>query len=273
MSDRRHHREGEAPPPPERLATSAVDAHCHLDLMDVPVADAIATACSVGIARVVTVGIDVESSQWQVATAAEHADVFAAVAIHPNEAHRADEQAWAAIAALAGDPKVVAVGETGLDRYRTGADGWARQEESFRRHLAIAVESDKAVMIHDRDAHDAVLEVLASEPPPPHVVFHCFSGDAEFAKRCVDAGHVLSFAGNITFKNAEQLRDAVAVTPLDQLLVETDAPFLTPMPYRGRPNAPYLVPLTVRAIAAVKGISEEDVAAGVTATAARVFRW
>jgi TatD DNase family protein len=266
-------RDGEAPPPPEPLTTAAIDAHCHLDLMDVSVADTVAAAHAVGIARLVTIGIDVPSSQWQVETARAHDDVYASVAIHPNEAHTADDEAWAAIAALACEPVVVGVGETGLDHFRTASDGWAKQEESFRRHIAIAKDAAKALVIHDRDAHDDVLRVLESEGPPEHVVFHCFSGDRDFARRCVDRGYVLSFAGNITFKNAQDLRDAAAVTPLEQMLVETDAPFLTPMPYRGRPNAPYLVPLTVRALAEVTGTDPDLVAAGVSATAQRVFGW
>lgn len=266
-------RTGEPPPPPDPLATPALDSHCHLDLMDVDVATAVKQAQSAGIERIVTVGIDLPTSQWQVDTAAAYDDVYAAVAIHPNEAVGADEPAWEGIASLATHPKVVAVGETGLDRFRTGEDGWAAQEESFRRHIAIAKDAGKALVIHDRDAHDEVLSVLVSEGAPERVVFHCFSGDEQFARRCVDRGYVLSFAGNVTFKNAQNLRDAAAVTPLDQLLVETDAPFLTPMPHRGRPNAPYLVPLTVRAIAAVKGVTEEDVAAAVTGTATRVFGW
>jgi TatD DNase family protein len=176
------------------------------------------------------------------------------------------------IAGLAADRNVVAVGETGLDYYRTDEAGRPRQEESFRRHIAIAKVTGKALVIHDRDAHDDVLRVLDDEGAPEHVVFHCFSGDAAFARRCIDRGHVLSYAGNITFKNAQDLRDAAAITPPDQLLVETDAPFLTPMPYRGRPNASYLIPLTVRALAEIQGRSESEVATSVTQTAERVFR-
>ena len=273
-----HGRVGAAPPAPEPLPVAAVDSHCHLDLMEVAVEDAVAAAKAVGIARIVTVGIDVPSSQWQVETANAHDAVWATVAIHPNEAHSLaaggeSEKAWACIAKLARDARTVAVGETGLDHYRTEADGWLAQEESFRRHIDIAKATGKALVIHDRDAHDDVLRVLDAEGAPPHVVFHCFSGDEQFARRCVERGHVLSFAGNVTFKNADDLRAAAAVTPLDQMLVETDAPFLTPMPYRGRPNAPYLVPLTVAALAGVKGVAVGDVAAGVAATAARVFGW
>jgi len=266
-------RTGEAPPAPEPLRVDAVDSHCHLDLMDGTVADAVEAARAVGITRLVTIGIDVPSSRWQVEAAATHPDVWATVAIHPNEAPSADEAGWDEIARLATDDKVVGVGETGLDHYRTADDGWRAQEESFRRHIAIAKDTRKALVIHDRDAHDDVLRVLESEGAPEHVVFHCFSGDEAFARACVDRGYVLSFAGNVTFKNAGDLRAAAAVTPLDQLLVETDAPFLTPMPYRGRPNSSYLVPLTVRALAEVRGCDEDEVSAGVTRTAERVFRW
>jgi TatD DNase family protein len=266
-------REGEPPPPPEPLPRPALDSHCHLDLMDVPVADAIAAATAVGIERMITVGIDVETSRWQVATAEQHDSVYAAVAVHPNESPAAGEDDWAEIERLAAHPKVVAVGETGLDHYRTGDGGWRAQEESFRRHIAIAKRSGKALVIHDRDAHDDVLRVLDAEGAPERVVFHCFSGDAAFARRCADRGYVMSFAGNITFKNADDLRAAAAVAPAELLLVETDAPFLTPMPYRGRPNAPYLVPLTVAALAEIRGADPADVADAVTATAARVFAW
>ena len=229
-------------------------------------------ARAVGVTRLVTIGIDVPSSQWQVRTAAAYDDVYATVAIHPNEAPTATDDDLDRIAELAQDPNVVAVGETGLDHYRTDVDGRPRQEESFRRHIAIAKECGKALVIHDRDAHDDVLRVLDDEGAPEHVVFHCFSGDAEFARRCVERGHVLSYAGNITFKNAQDLRDAASTTPLDQLLVETDAPFLTPMPYRGRPNASYLIPLTVRALAELHRVEEDEIATAVTRNAERIFR-
>jgi TatD DNase family protein len=266
-------RAGDEPPAPPALTSPALDSHCHLDLMSVDVADALAAAHAVGVQRVVQVGVDVDSSRWSAKVAASRDDVWAAVAIHPNEAPTVDPAARAEIAEMAGQPRVVAIGETGLDHFRTDEAGWPAQEESFRAHIAIAKSAGKALMIHDRDAHEDVLRVLHSEGAPDRVVFHCFSGDAAFARRCVERGFVLSFAGNVTFKNAQPLRDAVAATPLDQLLVETDAPFLTPMPYRGRPNAPYLVPLTVRAIAAVKGVAEDKVASSVTTTAAWVFGW
>lgn len=266
-------RSGAAPPAPEPLTVSAVDSHAHLDLCKVEVDELMVVAKAVGIERVVQIGVDVESSRWSAELAATRDDVWAAVAIHPNEAPAAGEAEWAAITELAAQPRVVAIGETGIDHYRTGDDGWPAQDESFRRHIAIAKASGKPVMIHDREAHQDVLRVLDSEGAPEKVIFHCFSGDAAFAKQCIDRGYVLSFAGNVTFKNAQDLRDAAAITPLDQLLVETDAPFLTPMPYRGRPNAPYLVPITIRAIAAAKGIAADEIATAVTSTALQVFGW
>lgn len=266
-------RKGEPPPAPPALTTPALDSHCHLDLINRDVAEIMAEAKAVGIERVVQIGIDVPSSQWSADLAASRDDVWAAVAIHPNESPTAGESEWQAIAELASQDRVVAIGETGLDHFRTPEEQWQAQEDSFRRHIAIAKESGKALVIHDRDAHQDVLRVLDSEGAPDQVVFHCFSGDAGFARQCADAGYVMSFAGNMTFKNAQDLRDAAAVAPLEQLLVETDGPFLTPMPYRGAPNAPYLIPITIRAIAEVKGVSEDEISAAVTANAARVFAW
>ncbi len=266
-------READPPPAPEPLPAPALDSHCHLDHMDVPVADTVARAAAVGITRIVQVGTDVESSRWSAEVAAEHDAVLAAVAVHPNEAARggAGPDALAEIDRLAGHPRVRAVGETGLDRFRTGPEGYAVQEASFRAHIDIAKRHDKALVIHDRDAHDDVLRVLAEEGAPERTVFHCFSGDAAMARTCVEHGYVLSFAGPLTFKNAAGLRAAAALVPLDHLLVETDAPFLTPMPYRGRPNAPYLVPLTIRALAEVKQVPLEQLCATLTGTATRIF--
>ena len=223
--------------------------------------------------RVVTVGIDVPSSQWCADTAAAHDGVVATVALHPNEAPESTDldADLAAITELAALPQVRAIGETGLDYYRTAEAGRPQQEESFRRHIALAKASGKALVIHDRDAHADVLRVLDDEGAPEHVVLHCFSGDADFARECGERGFVLSFAGNVTFKNAGQLRDALAVTPLDRLLVETDAPFLTPVPHRGKHNAPNLVALTLRAMAELKAVPEAELAAAVSATASRVF--
>ncbi|WP_018634674.1 TatD family hydrolase [Parafrankia elaeagni] len=265
-------RSGDPPPPPEALPVPAVDAHCHLDLMDTPVVEAIAAARSVGITRMITVGVDLATSRWQAGVAAEHPEVRAAVAIHPNEAAGGvPEETFEAIAALARTAGVVAVGETGLDYYRTAPEQHAAQQESFRRHIAIARETGRALMIHDREAHDDTLRILAEEGAPEHVVFHAFSGDAAMAKVCADAGYVMSFAGNVTFRNAEALREAAAVAPAELLLVETDAPYLTPVPWRGRPGGPYLIPLTLRVLAQTRGVAVDELAAQVTANAERTF--
>ena len=263
-------RDGAAPPAPEPLRVAVVDAHCHLDLMGGDVQAALDAAAAVGVPRVVTIGVDVASSRLAAEQAAAYDAVAAAVAIHPNSASEATEEALGEIARLAALPHVRAVGETGLDFYRDTADV-ADQQRSFRAHIAIAKEAGKALVIHDRDAHDAVLAALDEEGAPDRTVFHCFSGDAAMARLCADRGYFMSFAGNVTFKNAQHLRDAAAVVPLDLLLVETDAPFLAPMPHRGAPNAPYLVPLTVRALASAKGADEDAVAAAIAANAARVF--
>ena len=262
-------------PAPAPLPAPAFDAHTHLDMLPGPVEAVLAAARAAGIARVVTVGCDVDSSRWAAARAAEYCDVYAAVAIHPNETARAQarhgrEYALAEIAALAELPHVRAVGETGLDYYRDHA-AHALQREWFAAHIEIAKAAGKALMIHDRDAHDDVLGILAQEGAPDHVVFHCFSGDAEMAKRCADAGYVMSFAGNVTFPNAAQLREAASVAPADLILVETDAPFLTPVPNRGRMNAPAQVAHTVRAIAEVKRVDVADLCATIMATGERVF--
>ena len=263
-------RAGTPPPPPDPLPAEVVDSHCHLDAMGVDIGQSLERARSVGVTRVVTVGDTLESSRWCAATAASFPAVVAAVAVHPNEVAGIDESTWDGLAELAALPQVRAVGETGLDFYRDRVPP-AEQEEAFRRHIALAKSVRKALVIHDRDAHSAVLRVLAEEGAPEWTVMHCFSGDAELARRCVRAGYVLSFAGTVTFSNAASLREAAAVVPTDQLLVETDAPFLTPVPYRGRPNAPYLVPLTVRALAAVKTVHIEHLCEEVTRTAQRVF--
>jgi TatD DNase family protein len=263
-------RESTPPPAPEPLAVEVVDAHCHLDLMGGDVAGAMAAAQAVGVRRVVTIGIDVETSRWCATAADEHPDVYAAVAVHPNEAGSATPAALAEIARLAALPQVRAVGETGLDYYRTTATP-AQQQESFRAHIAIAKEAGVALVIHDREAHPDVLRILAEEGAPERTVFHCFSGDVELAKTCAEHRYLMSFAGNVTFKNAGGLREAAAIAPRELLLVETDAPFLTPAPHRGAPNAPYLVPLTVRALAATRGDDVDELGAALAANAERVF--
>jgi TatD DNase family protein len=274
MSARSHGRTGEPPPAPEPLAVPVLDSHCHLDLMGVPVEQALEHARAVGVDTVVQVGVDLASSRWSAQVAAEHDEVWAAVALHPNEAGRggATDEALREVEALASLPQVRAVGETGLDHYRTtDAEGRRAQEQSFRAHIAIAKRTGTALVIHDRDAHDDVVRVLREEGAPERVVFHCFSGDAELARLCADQGWLMSFAGPVTFKANAALREAARTTPLDLLLVETDAPFLTPTPYRGRPNAPYLVPHTVRALAQAKGVDVDALCAAVAATGRRVL--
>jgi TatD DNase family protein len=281
-----HTRDRERPPLPEPLRTPVIDTHCHLDIHDgddgatwLGIDEAVARAAAVGVTRIVQVGCDLPSARWSVRAAAEHPDVVATVALHPNEAPRILERegraaldaAYAEIAELAALPQVRAVGETGMDRFRTGDGGRAVQEESFRQHIAIAKALGKPVVIHDRDAHDDVIRILESEGAPDTVVFHCYSGDAEMARYCTDRGWYLSFAGTVTFKNAGALRESVAVAPLDRVLVETDAPYLTPMPYRGRPNASYLVPLTVRGKAEAAAVDEDTMAAALWENARRAF--
>lgn len=285
----------DAPPPlPEPLRVAVADSHTHLDMQSGTVEEGLAKAASVGVAAVVQVGCDVKGSRWAAETAAAYDNVHAAVALHPNEAPRivhgdpdgwsrqgarpgggeaALDEALAEIEALAALDHVKAVGETGLDHFRTGPEGMAAQERSFRAHIEIAKRRGKALVIHDRDAHADVLRVLREEGAPERTVFHCFSGDADMARECAAAGYYMSFAGTVTFKNAAPLREALAVAPPELVLVETDAPYLTPAPYRGRPNAPYLLPLTVRAMAAVRGIHEDAMATALAANTARAFAY
>ncbi|WP_431945618.1 TatD family hydrolase [Actinacidiphila sp. bgisy167] len=282
-----------APPLPEPLAVPVADSHTHLDMQEGGVEEALAKAASVGVTTVVQVGCDVDGSHWAARTAAAYDAVWAAVALHPNEAPRlvhgepggggprqgareaggraALDAALEEIDALAALPQVRGVGETGLDYFRTGPEGLEAQQYSFRRHIDMAKRHGKALVIHDREAHADVLRILDEEGAPGTVVFHCYSGDADMTKVCADKGYFMSFAGNVTYKSNQSLRDAVAVAPAELLLVETDAPFLTPVPHRGRPNAPYLIPVTLRAMAAVRGAAEDELAAAVAHNTARAF--
>ncbi|MFC3994796.1 TatD family hydrolase [Nocardiopsis sediminis] len=287
------------PPPPEPLRVAVADSHTHMDMQTPDTAEIIAAAEAVGVTPLIQVGVDESSSRWAAQVAEEYPTVWAAVALHPNEAPRivhgdgaegveVDDTDWAGkvrpaggtagleaalaeIDRLAALPQVRAVGETGLDYFRTGGEGVAAQQESFRRHIDIAKRHGRALMIHDRDAHDDVLRILKEEGAPDTVVFHCFSGDAAMARVCAERGYTMSFAGTVTFASAQGLREAAAVAPADLILVETDAPFLTPKPYRGRPNAPYLIPHTLRAVAEAKGMDEDTLAEAVAANGRRVF--
>ncbi|PYD00634.1 deoxyribonuclease [Microbacterium esteraromaticum] len=268
------------PAAPEPLTVPVYDNHAHLEITDgvepLSLTEQLDRAEAVGIAGVVQASGDVESSRWAVDAAASDPRVLAAVAIHPNDAPtyaaegRLDE-AIAVIDELAAHPRTRAIGETGLDYFRTDEPGRPAQHESFEAHIALAKKHGIAMQIHDRDAHDDVLETLTRVGAPEKTVFHCFSGDDAMARVAADAGYWLSFAGNITFKNAQNLRDALKVTPLERILVETDAPFLTPVPLRGRPNAPYLVPLTVRFMAAELDVDLDELCAQLAANTLAVY--
>ncbi len=269
------------PPLPEPLPVPVVDNHCHLDIQDgdnwLDTDTALELASSVGVPRIVQIGCDLPGARWAVETATAYDAIVAGVAIHPNEAPRLEadgelDTALTEIERLAtSSERVRAVGETGLDYYRTGPEGVAAQKRSFAAHIAMARRLDKTLVIHDRDAHDDVLAMLDAHGMPERTVLHCFSGDVDFAKSCLDRGAYLSFAGTVTFKNAANLRRSLAVAPLDRILVETDAPFLTPMPLRGRPNASYLVPHTVRAMAEVRQVPLEQLCAAIDANTDAAF--
>ena len=271
------------PPLPEALPAPVADNHCHLDLADgpegswLPTSDALSMAAQVGVTRVVQIGCDLPAARWAVEAASAHEPIVAGVALHPNEAPKLAEarELDASLAAIEqlvqSQPVVRAVGETGLDYYRTGRGGRAAQQRSFRAHIALAKRFDKALVIHDRDAHQDVLTILDEEGAPERVVLHCFSGDAEFARASLDRGCYLSFAGTVTFKNAVSLREALRIAPRDRILVETDAPYLAPMPYRGRPNASYLIPLTMRVMAEVRKVDLTELCRDVDANTSRAF--
>ncbi len=261
MTDRHNRDIDRIPAPlPEPLPAPTIDSHCHMELIaksapDAPEVKAILDeAASVGIEQVMQIGYDLEQSRWSVGVAeAWVGRVLAAVALHPNEAPMVDEldEQLREIERLAAHPRVRGIGETGLDFFRTPEELRAKQEFSFRAHIAIAKRTNKALIIHDRDAHEDILRVLADEGAPEKVVFHCYSGDANMARRCIDAGYYLSFSGTVTFKNAPALREALLLTPLSNLLVETDAPFLAPAPFRGSLNSPAQIARTIRFMAEV----------------------
>ncbi len=267
-----------APELPEPLSP-LIDAHTHLDACGATDAARVAAivdrAASVGVERVVTIADDLAAARFAVDAAHWDPRVYAATAIHPTRAGALDADTRAEIERLAGDPRVVAVGETGLDYYWLGKlDGCAdveTQVEAFRWHIDLAKRLGKPLMIHNREADHDVLAVLRDEGAPDVVIFHCFSSDATMATECVEAGYVLSFAGTVSFRNARELHEAAKLVPAGQLLVETDAPFLTPHPFRGAPNEPYCLPYTVRALAVLRGDDPAELAAAATATAERVY--
>jgi TatD DNase family protein len=269
----------ELPPAPARLSATVVDAHTHLDACgasdQAEVRAVMDRAAAVGVAAVVTVADDMDSARWVVSASSWDERVFAAVALHPTRTAIMTDADRAELERLARQPRVVAVGETGLDYYWTQRDPRCAppeaQRDAYRWHIDLAKRVGKPLMIHDRDAHSDVLAVLEQEGPPQTVIFHCFSGDAAMAQICIDAGYVLSFSGTVTFRNARALREAAMRVPDGQLLVETDAPFLTPHPHRGRPNEPVNLPYTVRDLAALRGQDVAELAASSCANAGRVF--
>ena len=281
MADR-HNRDidRQRAPLPEPLPAPTVDAHAHMEIItdtapDSPeVAEVIAEAKSVNVDRIMQVGYSAEQSAWCVAAAEKwNTSVLAAVALHPNEAPVVEnlEADWAVIAKLAQHPRVRAIGETGLDYFRTPPELRARQQESFKWHIELAKKTKKALVIHDRDSHDDVLSVLLEVGAPEKVIFHCFSGDVEMAKTCIERGYVLSFAGTLTFKNAPALREAVKLVPINQLLVETDSPFLSPMPHRGALNTPAQIANIVRAMALERNADLGELATALGDNAERLF--
>ena len=269
------------PPAPDGLPIPVVDNHAHLDISrdgnELPDIQAVIDAATaVGVPRMVQIGCDLPGARFTIDAIERYAALLGGVALHPNEAPRLHAQgeldaARTEIEALASHERVRVIGETGLDYFRTGPEGVAAQQDSFRWHIDLAKRTGKALQIHDRDAHDDVLRILAEEGAPELTVLHCFSGDIAMARRCVELGYFLSFSGTVTFKNARDLRNALAVTPLENLLVETDAPFLTPVPHRGATNAPYLVPLTVRAMASVLNVDVPTLCTAVAANSERVY--
>ena len=281
MADRHNRDLDRIPAPqPEPLPVKTVDAHAHLEIVTNAAPDSeevrkvLDDARDAGVDRVVQVGYSAEQSQWCV-DAAEHwkGRVLAAVALHPNEAPVVEdlEHDWSIIAKLAEHPRVRAIGETGLDYFRTPPELRKRQQESFKWHIELAKKHDKALVIHDRDSHEDVLSVLLEVGAPEKTIFHCYSGDLAMAKICVDRGYILSFAGTLTFKNAPELREAVKIVPLDQLLVETDSPFLAPTPHRGALNTPAQIANIVRAMADERDVSDAELATALSNNAERIF--
>jgi TatD DNase family protein len=281
MADRHNRDLDRQPAPlPKPLPVPTVDAHAHLEIVtnakpDSPeVLAVLDEAKSVGVDRVVQVGYSAEQSKWCAELAALYPGrVLAAVALHPNEAPVVEDlQAdLKIIEELAAQPRVRAIGETGLDYFRTPPELRKRQQDSFKWHIELAKRTNKALVIHDRDSHEDVLSILLEVGAPEKTVFHCFSGDVAMAKTCIDRGYVLSFAGTLTFKNAPELREAVKLVPYEQLLVETDSPFLAPTPHRGALNTPAQIANIVRAMAEERNESVATLAQELSNNAERIF--
>ena len=274
----------EPPPAPDALPIPVVDNHTHLDIArdgsELPDIQAVIDdATAVGVPHMIQIGCDLTSARFTVEVIERYAALLGGVALHPNEAPKLHaigelDSAEAEIERLASHPRVRVIGETGLDYFRTAPGGIQAQQDSFRWHIDLAKRAGKVLQVHDRDAHEDVLRILAEEVAPEHTVLHCFSGDIAMARECVELGYFLSFSGTVTFKNARGLRNALSVTPMDNLLVETDAPFLTPAPHRGAINAPYLVPLTVRAMADVLNVDVPALCTALAANSERIYgRW
>jgi TatD DNase family protein len=272
---------GRVPTAPDPLPIPVVDNHTHLDIARegealVDVAEVVAAATAVGVDRLVQIGCDLPGARFTAEVVDKHDAILGGVALHPNEAPRLAaagdlDAAYREIEELASHPRIRTVGETGLDYFRTGPEGIGVQQDSFRWHIDLAKRLGKTLQIHDRDSHEDVLRILEEEGAPENVVMHCFSGDIAMARTCVQRGYLLSFSGTVTFKNAGSLRNALSITPLEQVLVETDAPYLAPVPWRGATNAPYLVPLTVRTMAGVLGVAVPTLCEAVSANSERVY--
>ena len=248
-----------------------VDTHCHLDHHEgLSPAEQVRRAREAGVTTLITVGTDMASSTQAITTARRFEGVWAAVGVHPNDAMEATPRVLEVIERLAKEPECVAVGETGLDYYRDHTTP-AQQEASFRAHIDIARRQDRTLVIHCREAWQDCLALLEDHGAPDRVVMHCYSGDLEITARCVEAGYFLSYAGNVTFGNAGALREAAAATPLELLLTETDSPFLTPHPHRGKPNDPSYVPITLRTLAEVQNRTPHEIELAVSANTVRAF--
>lgn len=248
-----------------------IDSHCHLDSLEGDLDEALQRAASAGVGTMITIGTDLPSSREAVRIASAHRGVYATVGIHPYDAEDFDEVVGAEIELLAGDPRVVAVGEVGLDFYRDHSSPEA-QQRAFQAQIALAKRLDKPMVLHIREAFPQVIAQLEEAGPPETLIFHCFAGGAAEAEVAVAMGGFVSFAGNVSYKTAGTLREAARVVPLDRLLVETDSPYLSPVPHRGKPNEPRNVADVGAALAAATGRPVEEIAEATAGNARKAFR-